>query len=284
MATIDFGANAFTGGARWLHTAVQCPPDGGFTPLSLQPITPAPMALALPGFYTQTQQNSRSPNIIGGYSGNIISPKLTGATISGGGDIGFENIALGNYATVSGGELNTSSSYATIGGGQANTASGLAATVPGGVGNHAEGNYSFAAGQRAVAVNNGCFVWAESSSTDFFVCTTNDTFLVRASGGVRMYTNSALTSGVDAPPGSGAWNILSDKNVKANFANVDSRLTWNTIDSGGAMNASGGTDTLSGTIGQPDAGVLSGGTYTLIGGFWGLDAQHLIYLPLILKN
>jgi len=41
-----------------------------------------------------------------------------------------------------------------------------------------------------------------------------------------------------------------------------------TIDGGGEMFSSGGGFELSGTIGQPDAGVLSGGNFTLAGGFW----------------
>jgi hypothetical protein len=45
-------------------------------------------------------------------------------------------------------------------------------------------------------------------------------------------------------------------------------LTWNTIDGGGGT-STGGTFVLSGTIGQPDAsGPLSGGTFTVVGGFW----------------
>ncbi len=46
-------------------------------------------------------------------------------------------------------------------------------------------------------------------------------------------------------------------------------LSWYTIDGGGAMFSTGGSFELSGTIGQPDAGVMAGGNYTLIGGFWG---------------
>lgn len=46
-------------------------------------------------------------------------------------------------------------------------------------------------------------------------------------------------------------------------------IDWFTIDGGGGT-SSGGPYTLSGTIGQPDAGRLSGGTYTLEGGFWGI--------------
>ena len=45
-------------------------------------------------------------------------------------------------------------------------------------------------------------------------------------------------------------------------------LSWYTIDGGGAMFSTGGTFSLGGTIGQPDAGVMSGGTFTLTGGFW----------------
>jgi hypothetical protein len=44
-------------------------------------------------------------------------------------------------------------------------------------------------------------------------------------------------------------------------------IDWYTVDGGGGT-SSGGSFTLSGTIGQPDAGTLSGGTYMLQGGFW----------------
>ena len=45
-------------------------------------------------------------------------------------------------------------------------------------------------------------------------------------------------------------------------------LTWHTIDGGGVMRSTGGNFDLSGTIGQPDAGAMSGGNFTLTGGFW----------------
>ncbi len=41
-----------------------------------------------------------------------------------------------------------------------------------------------------------------------------------------------------------------------------------TIDAGGTMISAGGPFELSGTIGQPDAGVLRGGEFALFGGFW----------------
>ena len=64
-------------------------------------------------------------------------------------------------------------------------------------------------------------------------------------------------------------------------------LTWNTIDGGGAMpgGSIGGSYSLGGTIGQPDAGALSGGGYTLNGGFWGgAVPNYNVYLPLVLKG
>jgi len=49
---------------------------------------------------------------------------------------------------------------------------------------------------------------------------------------------------------------------------ADFELTRSTIDGGGAMRSTGGSFELSGTIGQPDAGVMSNGPFELTGGFW----------------
>jgi len=46
-------------------------------------------------------------------------------------------------------------------------------------------------------------------------------------------------------------------------------VDWFTIDGGGGL-STGGVYTVSGTIGQPDAGLMSGGNFTLQGGFWGV--------------
>jgi hypothetical protein len=42
--------------------------------------------------------------------------------------------------------------------------------------------------------------------------------------------------------------------------------------SGGGGTSTGGVLTVSGTIGQPDAGTMSGSDYALVGGFWGIVA------------
>jgi hypothetical protein len=59
-------------------------------------------------------------------------------------------------------------------------------------------------------------------------------------------------------------------------------LTWSTIDGGGGSSAGGGYQ-LTGTLGQPDAGItLRGGGYSLSGGFWsGVSIESVVYLPLI---
>lgn len=60
-------------------------------------------------------------------------------------------------------------------------------------------------------------------------------------------------------------------------------LSWRTIDGGGAMNLSGGSYTLNGTIGQPDAGIMSGGSFVHFGGFWVNLGGYSIYLPVIVR-
>ncbi len=48
-------------------------------------------------------------------------------------------------------------------------------------------------------------------------------------------------------------------------------IDWYTIDGGGGT-STGGVYSVSGTIGQPDAGHMSGGNFTLDGGFWVIAA------------
>ncbi len=48
----------------------------------------------------------------------------------------------------------------------------------------------------------------------------------------------------------------------------DLDLSRSTIDGGGVMRSTGGDFELSGTVGQPDAGVTTAGGFELAGGFW----------------
>lgn len=62
-------------------------------------------------------------------------------------------------------------------------------------------------------------------------------------------------------------------------------LTWSTIDGGGGASI-GGDYSLAGTVGQPDAGHMSSGSYEVGGGFWSSFSEVVfrIFLPLVLRN
>jgi hypothetical protein len=52
---------------------------------------------------------------------------------------------------------------------------------------------------------------------------------------------------------------------------------------GGSGTSAGGAFGLSGTIGQPDAGLMSGGNYSLAGGFWGAIQTSAPVRSMIIK-
>lgn len=79
---LNFGESVFTGEERWLEIAVKADASGSYTILApRQQVTPAPMALALPGLWTS--RNPFSPNLMGGYEGNSTNPNAIGQTIGG---------------------------------------------------------------------------------------------------------------------------------------------------------------------------------------------------------
>jgi hypothetical protein len=64
------------------------------------------------------------------------------------------------------------------------------------------------------------------------------------------------------------------------------QVPWFTIDGGSATLSTGDRFALSGTMGEPDAGILSGDVFSLRGGFWEATAGlarrvGTIYLPLV---
>jgi hypothetical protein len=120
---------------------------------------------------------------VGGGIGNEASGSC--ATVGG----GSYNSASDSKATVSGGENNTSYGNATVGGGYNNKATISSATIPGGHDNTASGEYSFAAGRRAKANHKGAFVWGDATNEDV-ASTGNNQFIIRASGGVGIGTDS----------------------------------------------------------------------------------------------
>ncbi len=153
---------------------------------------------------------------IGGGQDNLA--RGTAGAISG----GFMNVTDGLFANVGGGAANeATANLAAIGGGFSNKVSGAYATIPGGYQNEAIGDFSFAAGRRAAANHPGAFVWADATASPFGSTGINQ-FVVRASGGTQIYSNSRLTAGVKLNPGSGSWSMLSDRNHKDHLVEVDS--------------------------------------------------------------
>ncbi len=84
---------------------------------------------------------SGTPNIIGGYSGNVIDSAYKGSVISGGGESGSVNTILNDFGFIGGGRLNTIGNVSlthvgqVIGGGETNTAIGNLSFIGAGEGN-----------------------------------------------------------------------------------------------------------------------------------------------------
>jgi hypothetical protein len=126
---------------------------------------------------------------VGGGHGN----KARGGNSTIGG--GESNVTTGRTSTIAGGVDNKALGFGSaVGGGSSNVAEGTSATVPGGSRNNAVGDYSFAAGRDANARHAGTFVWADTSTPNTEGTGVNSTgpnqFLIRASGGVGIGTNS----------------------------------------------------------------------------------------------
>ena len=95
------------------------------------------------------------------------------------------------------------------------------------------------------------------------------------------FLSLALAGGAAAQSGGGTAGT----SHAATGTDTGYELAWWTVDGGGYTWSTGGAYALGGTVGQPDAGVLQGGDYTLAGGFWGgAAAQYRVYLPLVLRN
>jgi hypothetical protein len=120
-----------------------------------------------------------SPNLIGGFSGNVVTDGVVGGTIGGGGNLGFLNRVTDSFGTIAGGRRNQAGDAAgtafdniaaTVGGGSANIASGDHATVSGGSDNTASaivatvgGGILNTAGSLAATVGGGFRNMASSS-------------------------------------------------------------------------------------------------------------------------
>lgn len=249
------GGVTLTVGSGGLRIEPTSPSESGWSPLSPNLIggfsgnrvAPEVVGATISGGGTATDINGfPAPNRVMSAFGTVGGGYKN--TASGSGSVvggGHSNTAEGFFSTVVGGEANIASGFdstvcggagntasgglSAVGGGSGNMASGSGSMIPGGGNNTAAGDYSFAAGRGANANHDGAFVWADSTFADI-ASTSNDQFIVRASGGIWFGTTSSpsipsdrfinTSTGAYLSNG-GTWTNASDRDTKENFASVD---------------------------------------------------------------
>ena len=120
--------------------------------------------------------------------------------------IGYQSQALGSYS---------------VGMGYTSNADGTGAVAIG-YRTTADADYSVAIGQRASTNGHaGAIVLSDGSTTDSTQASANNQFTVRSAGGVRLFTNATMTTGVQVAAGGSSWAVISDRNRKQDFLHVD---------------------------------------------------------------
>ena len=160
--------------------------------------------------------------ILGGQS-NEMRDGSDFAAIIGGQNLN-ENITNGDRAAMVGGFTCTGRGYASFIGGSRNSNTNLSgatnACVIGGRSSRAHGAYSQAHGRQARSYSSGAFVWGDGTNTIVTSANANE-WSVQTNNGMRIYTNSNLSTGVSLANGSTSWGTISDRNVKENFEPTD---------------------------------------------------------------
>jgi hypothetical protein len=169
----------------------------------------------------ESNANYAAYSSIGGGFNNLLSDSASFSVIGG----GQTNSSGDDHSTIGGGEMNSIdlvAHHSTIGGGFENIIDGLFSTIPGGSNNTCAGDFSFAAGLDANADHNGCFIWADATApAGGLVTSASNQFTTRASGGYRLFSNSATTAGVTLAAGASAWGVVSDSSKKENIRVVN---------------------------------------------------------------
>jgi hypothetical protein len=158
------------------------------------------------------------------------------ATASADGSFSFNGTAsgVGAVAIGSGAQATGDDALAM---GPSSIAGGLASIVLGpsiangsfgvaiGLQNSASGNFSVAIGKKARTANRqGSVVLGDGCAgftSDSVYPTANNQVIMRGCGGVKIFTNQTLTSGVQLASGGSSWSVISDRNRKENFLAVD---------------------------------------------------------------
>lgn len=95
--TLDFGAGAFNGAARWLDIAVRTNGAGVFTPLTpRQPLTPTPYALYAPSAGTAATSSSLEGTLPDAQLSGNVALRGGGNTLTGNQEVSGGNLILDN--------------------------------------------------------------------------------------------------------------------------------------------------------------------------------------------
>jgi hypothetical protein len=141
-------------------------------------------------------------------TGNYAAALGLGSTVSGtaGFSAGVQNTCSANYCMAMG--------YTAAASGLGSVAVGYNVT--------ADASHAMALGHRASSGGrSGSFTWADASTTTVLANSAVNSFQIRAAGGVRLYTNATTTAGVSLSAGGSSWIVVSDRNRKHDFAELD---------------------------------------------------------------
>lgn len=208
-----------------------------------------------------------SPNVVGGYLGNLAGLGVVGAAIAGGGQNENVNAVLANYGFVGGGRANTvagtdgtigggfhnviSNTAATVGGGWFNTAAGLGSSIAGGFYNRTATNYATVGGG-ATNYATGRFATVAGGTMDF---ATGD-FSAIGGGSFNFATNvySTVAGGYfNQAEGAYAFAGGGNNNTILGFAATVAGGSFNTA-SGSQGVVGGGSNNVASSLGTVVAG------------------------------
>ncbi|KAA9333473.1 hypothetical protein F0P96_10925 [Hymenobacter busanensis] len=163
---------------------------------------------------------------------------------------GYNNLVVGLYSLATGYNNNVRGSYATCLG-RENAIDQLSSgalvigrscrargnyNLTGGINSKAQGNYSVALGEwctanaaNAIVMGRyasasgrfGTFTIADANGNDTLRATTNNQFSARYAGGYRLFTNTAMSVGVQLTAGANAWTVISDSTKKERVVLAD---------------------------------------------------------------
>jgi hypothetical protein len=206
-------------------------------------------------------------NVIEGSTNNNVLGNVKGATIGGGGGLGFPNQVTLDFGTIGGGLDNKAGDRATVSGGSNNTASGFRATIGGGEDNTASGeNSTIAGGYGNIASHSRATVGGGAVNIASYV----DATVAGGSGNTASFSHATVSGGaantansLDATVAGGSDNTASGAYSTVSGGSGNAARGLNAAVSGGVGNSASGENA---NVGGGMANRATGKYSTLGGG------------------